>query len=154
MTEKIELNSEHREITKLFLETYKLDLAEELASFYHDIDFLAERWLYLVESYLQELDKRKLSKSEEELLYVLENWKGKGTEIYSGELRNFMVPIIEEVNYENDLFTGEEQYSINLKLQATELRNTIERNKEKIDDPTIVTGILSELDFFIKKIGE
>jgi hypothetical protein len=42
----------------------------------------------------------------------------------------------------------------NLIKQAEELRKAIKREEKEIDNPVLVTGILSELDFFIENVKE
>lgn len=40
-----------------------------------------------------------------------------------------------------------------LKQQAIELRKAIKRSERKIDNPALIMGILSELDFFIENLN-
>ena len=41
-----------------------------------------------------------------------------------------------------------------LKQQAIDLRNAIKRNSKEIDNPALILGILSELDFFIENLEQ
>lgn len=52
------------------------------------------------------------------------------------------------INYEKDLKMKE------LKDQAIVLRDKIKRNQKDIDNPALVIGIISELDFFIENVED
>lgn len=52
------------------------------------------------------------------------------------------------INYEKDLKMKE------LKDQAIALRDKIKRNQKDIDNPALVIGIISELDFFIENVED
>lgn len=52
------------------------------------------------------------------------------------------------VNYEKNVKMRE------LKNQAIALRDSIKHNQKDIDNPTLVIGIIGELDFFIENVED
>lgn len=52
------------------------------------------------------------------------------------------------INYEKDMKIRR------LKDEAIALRDNIKRNQKDIDNPALVIGIISELDFFIENVEE
>lgn len=51
------------------------------------------------------------------------------------------------------MVNGQDQIVMNdLREQATKLRNAIKKNSKKIDNPVLVTSMLSNLGFFIDNL--
>lgn len=51
------------------------------------------------------------------------------------------------------IVNGQDQIALNgLKKQAENLKNAINKNSKKIDNPVLITSTLSNLDFFIDNL--